>query len=82
MNLRPTRRPRSDLLYAYAATVVFMMAWFFSPLGNFVFGLAARVHPMLVVWSWPIAGLTFFWLTRLFLHLRRKRPARTDHSSS
>lgn len=82
MNQRPTRRPRSDYWYAFAATGVFMMAWFFSPLGNFVFGLAARVHPMLAVWSWPISGLSFFELTRLFLHLRRKRLARTGHSSS
>ena len=50
-----------------------MMVWFLSPTGDFVTSLAARAKPALAGWAFPVAGLTFFWLVRLLLMLRRLR---------
>jgi hypothetical protein len=75
-----TQRGRRDYWYAFAGTCVFMLIWAFTPLGQTVTGLVGQFRGSLRDWTWPVAGLAFFWLCRLALYLLRKRgkPAGAD----
>jgi hypothetical protein len=68
--MNPARR---DHWGAVLATAAFIVAWFLSPTGDFVTSLAVQVKPTLSGWAFPIAGITVFWASRLFLMLWRMR---------